>query len=359
MISTKRLQDLDTVHRERPPARLVRSVLLLAALACAAPVNAVQWYTSWEAAQPAITQRERPVLVYFYTLKARPCHQMQTVTFVDPEVTARMEEFICISLHQPDYKVLFRDRFQLFKVPSVIFLNQAGQEIDRAIGYKDAEEFAAYLDRLLDDDQALGAGAMIQGGDITGTAIDLRVPREGTEFVLFRHRNPTAREVFLVGDFNDWRTDATPMERGLDGVWHAAIYLTEGAYEYLYFEDGEYVPDGQNPLTKPNPYGGSNSIVIVGNPPKSPLVEGNSVTFILFDASATEVQVAGTFNGWARFTMFRNPDEEHMWGVRYANLPPGVYEYKYIIDGEWMLDAENYEAAYDRQGNANNTFTIQ
>lgn len=51
---------------------------------------------------------------------------------------------------------------------------------------------------------------------------------------------PVARNVYLVGDFNDWSTTATPMERTLGGLWFYTLTLSPGRYEFKYLIDGSW-----------------------------------------------------------------------------------------------------------------------
>jgi 1,4-alpha-glucan branching enzyme len=52
-----------------------------------------------------------------------------------------------------------------------------------------------------------------------------------------------ARGVMLVGDFNDWHPDATPMKRQPDGSWHAQIHLSHGHHHYQFLVDGKAMLD--------------------------------------------------------------------------------------------------------------------
>lgn len=53
----------------------------------------------------------------------------------------------------------------------------------------------------------------------------------------------TARQVSLVGDFNNWDTKAGPMHKGPDGVWHLGVALKPGRYEYRFFADQVWCND--------------------------------------------------------------------------------------------------------------------
>lgn len=54
---------------------------------------------------------------------------------------------------------------------------------------------------------------------------------------------PQARQVALVGDFNDWNPKATPMTRQDDGRWMASLELSHGYHQYLFLVDGERMLD--------------------------------------------------------------------------------------------------------------------
>jgi len=54
---------------------------------------------------------------------------------------------------------------------------------------------------------------------------------------------PQAAQVSLVGDFNDWDPNATPMVRQPDGRWTASLEVTHGSHGYVFLVDGEVVLD--------------------------------------------------------------------------------------------------------------------
>lgn len=79
-----------------------------------------------------------------------------------------------------------------------------------------------------------------------------------------------AREVCLVGSFNDWNPTAAPMAEVAEG-WALELELPAGAHEYLFIADGRWVADPNNPVSRPNPFGGVNSLVEVAPlTPKAP-----------------------------------------------------------------------------------------
>ena len=79
----------------------------------------------------------------------------------------------------------------------------------------------------------------------------------------FELNAPEAREVFLGGDFNNWDTQVTPMEKDKKGVWKAALFLKPGRYEYRYFVDNTWVSDLSCAGCVPNDFGTMNCVIIV------------------------------------------------------------------------------------------------
>lgn len=49
---------------------------------------------------------------------------------------------------------------------------------------------------------------------------------------------PDAQRVFLAGTINDWKPDATPMDRGEDDKWIATLDLPTGRHEFKFVVDG-------------------------------------------------------------------------------------------------------------------------
>jgi 1,4-alpha-glucan branching enzyme len=72
-----------------------------------------------------------------------------------------------------------------------------------------------------------------------------------------------AKEVHLVGEFNDWKPAAHPMKNDGNGIWVKQLQLSEGIYEYKYFVDSQWMADPQNERVCPNCFGTLNNIVRV------------------------------------------------------------------------------------------------
>jgi 1,4-alpha-glucan branching enzyme len=64
------------------------------------------------------------------------------------------------------------------------------------------------------------------------------------------------------------------------------------------------------------------------------------ITFQLEAPQAEQVCVVGSFNEWDPMANMLGYDEGGRWGCTLA-LEPGEYEYRFVVDGEWLDDPEN------------------
>jgi hypothetical protein len=84
-----------------------------------------------------------------------------------------------------------------------------------------------------------------------------------TRFVLVA---PGAAAVTLVGDFNDWSDDATPMTTDASGgLWTVTVPLEPGRYRYAFVVDGDvWTPDPGAPRSVDDDFGRPNSVLTIG-----------------------------------------------------------------------------------------------
>ena len=85
-----------------------------------------------------------------------------------------------------------------------------------------------------------------------------------------------------------------------------------------------------------------------------PSVKGNTTFRLPGYADAGIVALAGAFNNWDQ-SQFICAREDNAWVCR-VDLEPGEYAYKFIVDGNWVLDPANPNTVEDEAGNTNNVF---
>jgi len=90
-------------------------------------------------------------------------------------------------------------------------------------------------------------------------------PVSEEQSVQFVFRAPSAQRVALVGDFNDWDSEATPLRQAAGGLWIVTVPLTAGRYTYTFVVDGErWMADPSAPPAPPDDSGRPGSVVTIG-----------------------------------------------------------------------------------------------
>jgi hypothetical protein len=150
------------------------------------------------------------------------------------------------------------------------------------------------------------------------------VIRMGTPYVFYLKGYTNARQVVLAGSFNRWRTDELFMTRTADG-WTLPYTLGPGNYEYRFRADNNWA---------------SPEDAVKGSSGNSFFVIEPNYTFRLkgYDKAKT-VYIAGDFNNWSPNT-FAMKREGNEWILK-VHLTPGKQRYKFVVDGEWILDPAN------------------
>lgn len=87
-------------------------------------------------------------------------------------------------------------------------------------------------------------------------------PAASCKQVTFSLHAPHAKNVELVGDFNDWELGKAPMKKDASGNWKKAVKLTPGEYHYKFVVDGEWWLDPKG-VSAPNPYGTENNVLVI------------------------------------------------------------------------------------------------
>jgi 1,4-alpha-glucan branching enzyme len=72
-----------------------------------------------------------------------------------------------------------------------------------------------------------------------------------------------AKKVYVVGTFNEWHPEATPLRCVGGSKWYAYVSLDVGRYEYRYVVDGKWVDAPEAEAYVPNAQGGRNAVVEV------------------------------------------------------------------------------------------------
>ncbi|MHC1774466.1 MAG: glycogen-binding domain-containing protein [Lentimicrobium sp.] len=150
-----------------------------------------------------------------------------------------------------------------------------------------------------------------------------------------------ARDVILTGSFNGWSRSELRMNQ-VTGGWELPYVLAAGNYEYKFIVDGKWMPDPANPRTL-----GTGEFVnsVISFKP-------NHTFYLGHFSNAKRVLVTGSFNGWST-SGYQMEMKDGLWTYE-LNLKPGKYTYKFIVDGQWMIDPANddWEGNWEGTGNS-------
>ena len=80
--------------------------------------------------------------------------------------------------------------------------------------------------------------------------------------------------------------------------------------------------------------------------------------FSYFAPQANSIKVVGNFNDWTPSEISQmKQDSDGMWST-VIQLPPGTYQYKFIIDNEWVEDYSNPNSVESPLGGKNSVIQV-
>ena len=86
-------------------------------------------------------------------------------------------------------------------------------------------------------------------------------------------------------------------------------------------------------------------------------IKKKRITFTLNEPYAEKVLLIGDFNNWNNKTHQMKKYKSGVW-KKMVMLPPGKYEYKFLVDGQWILDPNNDQKCSNCFGSFNNVLDI-
>jgi serine protease AprX len=110
--------------------------------------------------------------------------------------------------------------------------------------------------------RAVAAALRVSGGLLQGIPISPNIAPQETTFYYY---DPGAREVALVGCFNDWQSKDGEMVQIRPGLWEGVLDMpARGTYRYKFLIDhSRWINDPENPLRIEDGFGGFNSLITI------------------------------------------------------------------------------------------------
>lgn len=81
------------------------------------------------------------------------------------------------------------------------------------------------------------------------------------------------------------------------------------------------------------------------------------VKFSVKVSQADKVMLAGDFNNWDSSSIPLSKNRQNIW-EKELKLKPGRYEYKFIVDGNWITDPNNSKKIQNSLGTENSVIEV-
>jgi thiol-disulfide isomerase/thioredoxin len=130
---------------------LVKIACLLSALFLfnTPPAHAISWSYDLESALKRAKDKQKPVMVDFYTDWCGWCKKLDSTTYADTKVTGLAAKFICVKIDGDKNRETVT-KYSISGYPTIFLLDPNGSVANRIVGYTGPEELAKAMKAVLD-----------------------------------------------------------------------------------------------------------------------------------------------------------------------------------------------------------------
>jgi thiol:disulfide interchange protein DsbD len=111
-------------------------------------LDAIAWLTSYEAALRTAHDQRRPVMIDFYTDWCGWCKKLDADTYVDTQVISASVDFVSLKI-DADQERAIAARYNITGFPTILFIDSAGKEVHRIVGYRPPQAFLVEMKTAL------------------------------------------------------------------------------------------------------------------------------------------------------------------------------------------------------------------
>jgi len=154
-----------------------------------------------------------------------------------------------------------------------------------------------------------------------------------------------AQKISVKGSWDQWK-EYYPLEQIQDHLFSTHITIPYGLHQFKYLVDDQWKLQNDSTNIIPNDVGNFNQILYVG---------GDYRQRVSFDWEGENKTVSIVIQpAWDKPIEMNHRD-----GLYYLfiDLPLGIYEYKFIVDGNWVLNP-NKPSKMNKEGITNNYIEI-
>ncbi len=120
-------------------------LILLTAVPSLGASRRVPWLEDipWnQVVSQARTAPVQPILIDFYAQWCRPCKMLDVMVYNESEVITELSDVLTfkVDIDKPEYREL-KEQFNIKVLPTLIWLDERGRELDRFTGYQNKDQF--------------------------------------------------------------------------------------------------------------------------------------------------------------------------------------------------------------------------
>lgn len=177
--------------------------------------------------------------------------------------------------------------------------------------------------------------------------------------------NLTIEKVVVAGEFNNWSRQRWKMTKIDNNRFELrkplADFTDSFSYEFKFLINNAYWAEpsrkNKNVVDALDPFGNPLHVYNLKLFTAFPDDSGNMTFKLKGYDHARKVILSGTFNRWDE-QAFKMKKTVSGWELT-LKLPPGYYEYKYIVDGHWIEDPNNPSKAINEFGEYNSVISMK
>ncbi len=98
------------------------------------------WLKSFDEALKIASQKEKMIMIDFYADWCGWCKKLDETTYKDSNVIAKAKDLINVRIDADEQRDL-ASRYRISGLPTILFVDSAGREIHRVVGYRPPQDF--------------------------------------------------------------------------------------------------------------------------------------------------------------------------------------------------------------------------
>jgi len=111
------------------------------------PPSPIKWSNSYSLAVAEAKSQHKIIMIDFYTDWCEWCKQLDTDVYPDPDVIKAVSKLVPVKLNAETDGASLAAKYGVTGYPTIVFLNSDGTLISQIVGYEDAGQFAADVNK--------------------------------------------------------------------------------------------------------------------------------------------------------------------------------------------------------------------